>query len=98
MLHQEYVKSLHSHSGDQLPETRMKAAERVGEDAPNLISKKWLCDHYNISHHNPNGLYRNVLTPDVLEQLGLSTETVRTRSFKMFSATDSRKLKQILFG
>jgi len=79
-------------------ETSLKAEGRVVTDIPNLITKKWLYCHFEISRSHPNGLYRNILTSEVLEELGLSINQVRTPGFRVFSATQSRKLIQILFG
>ncbi len=72
------------------------AANRVGDTPPTLITKKWLCIHFNVSRSRPDPLYRYILTPEVLEQLDLCTETVRSKGFKTFNAQQSKILIQLL--
>lgn len=71
------------------------------ESATNhLLSKKDLCCYYNLI--NPQGncnydaLYNLVLTDEVIQQMGLTVEQVRCRGKKIFTATETLRLKDIL--
>ena len=74
-----------------------KHSQRVGEEIPPIITKKWLYGHFQISPTNKAQLYRLVLTSEVLEFIGLELHAVRTKSFRSFDAIQSRNLAKILF-
>lgn len=81
--------------GAETPKISLKQEGRV---APPLITKKWLCAYFGLRSNNTSGIYRKILTDDVLQQLGLSISEVRNKKFKMFTAVQSRHLSEILFG
>lgn len=63
---------------------------------PLLISKKWLCIHFGLigpaGKANTEALYRKVLTPDVLQAVGLSEAVVRCRTVRTFDRTTSIRI------
>lgn len=65
--------------------------------APAIISKKWLCAHFECQY--PNGtmnyrrLYRLVLTDQVLTEIGMTRAQVRRTQLREFDAITSRKIK-----
>lgn len=68
-------------------------SQRVGETAPTLLTKKWLRAHYNLCGR---ALYKFVLTPPILQEIGKTEGQVRQRGFKIFDAVDSERLKTLL--
>jgi len=66
---------------------------------PAIISKKWLCGHFECQY--PSGqmnyrrLYRLVLTDQVLSRIGMTSQEVRQASFREFDALTSYQLKII---
>lgn len=85
--------------GESAKNTRRAPAPAAAE-VPRLITKKWLYNYYDLSR--PGGrcrcdqLYKKVLTPSVLSQIGRTEEDVRQRSVKYFDAVTSRHLCRIL--
>lgn len=79
-------------------------ATKVTHSAPNevppLISKKWLCAHFECQY--PNGrfnysrMYRLVLTDEVIRRVGLEVTEVRRSQFREFDAVVSHRLKIVL--
>lgn len=73
---------------------------QADDPAPALIDKKWLCHRLDLVH--PSGrpkylaLYRYVLTPHVLQMLGLTEKEVRQRGFRIFSREQTVELVKIL--
>lgn len=69
-------------------------------DVPNLISKKWLLNHFNLvtpgGYSAPGVLYRYVLTQEIIQALNLTMEVVRCKSFKRFNAVQSQRLRILL--
>lgn len=74
-----------------------QSSERVGEEIPPIITKKWLYGRFNISPTNKSQLYTLVLTDNVLQAIDLTVSQVRTCAFRSFNAVQSRKLAEILF-
>lgn len=65
-------------------------------EVPALISKKWLCVRFGIHGRADGALYKKVLTPDVIQQLGVEPEQIRNQRIRVFDAVTSNKLKEIL--
>lgn len=67
---------------------------------PAIISKKWLCWRFELVHPGgkPNypALYVWILTPDVLQALGLTTKQVRRPEFRTFNRQHSVQLVELL--
>ena len=78
----------------------LRAGHSVTDQVPPLISKKWLCVHFGLTcpggKANTSGLYSKVLTPDVLESIGLTEKEVRRQEVRTFDRTTSRLLIQAL--
>lgn len=81
--------------------------DRVGEvplrthhAPPPIITKKWLAWRFGCVHpcrkFNYSRLYRLVLTPDVLLEIGYTPETVKGPGVQEFDAVASAKLIKIL--
>lgn len=77
---------------------------RVGEpenEVPTIITKKWLAERYKCNDYtgrvNTIRLFRYVLTPAVLEAIGLTENECRKKSFRSFTAVQSSQLSAILF-
>lgn len=80
--------------------TAQKNSERVGEEIPRLLTKKFLCCYFGLfSGSRPvySTLYSKVLTNDVLEKAGMTQEQIRKRGFRFFDAQQSERLRAILF-
>jgi len=75
-------------------------AQSYTDQVPPLISKKWLCVHFGLTcpggKPNTTSLYSKVLTPDVLEAVGLTETQVRCRQVRTFDRTTSRRLIEAL--
>lgn len=74
--------------------------ENARYQAPELITKKWLCIRFNLIYTNPvrcnyKGLYKFVLTGEVLQALG-DPESIRQQSFKMFTRQQTVILCRLL--
>lgn len=81
--------------------TTKNQPERVGEDWPPLLTKKWLAIHFGC--FNGREILRRrfraqVLTPEVLQRAGISEEHAYSRSTRTFTATQSLMLTKILRG
>ena len=85
--------------GESAKNTRRAPAPAAAE-VPRLITKKWLYNYYDLSR--PGGrcrcdqLYKKVLTPAVLSQIGRTEQDVRRKDVKYFDAVTSRRLCEIL--
>lgn len=80
--------------------TQHKPSDRVGEDIPALISKKWLCCHFGLmSGGRPmyQTMYTKVLTQEVIEAAGMKVEDVRRRGMHVFNAIQSAAIRRVLF-
>ena len=79
-----------------------KSAERVGEDWPPLLSKKWLAVHFGCLKSdgtiNRQKFRTHVLSAQVLELAGISIEKAYSVSTKTFNAIESMSLTKILRG
>jgi len=79
---------------------KQQNTEKHTEKVPQLLSKKWLAAYFGFVRPCGvvyyAGLYRHVLTVDVLTRAGLDMETVRTRQVKTFDRTSSLLLIEIL--
>lgn len=77
-----------------------KTTIQAPDPPPPIITKKWLCVRFQCQYPGGNfnytRLYRLVLTPDVIRQIGMTPETIRGRTVREFDAVTSRKLKQVL--
>lgn len=84
------------------PKSTEKAAERVGEEWPPLLSKKWLAVHFgclkNDGTINRQKFRTHVLNSEVLKMAGISIEKAYSVSTKTFNAIDSMSLTKILRG
>lgn len=78
----------------------MKSTYQAPADAPPLISKKWLACRFNLMSPagsvDYKGLYRKVLTPDVIQEMGLTIEQVRRSDVRTFDRQQTIKLIEIL--
>ena len=67
---------------------------------PLLISKKWLCIHFNLigpgGKANTEALYSKVLTREVLTAAGLTETEVRRREVRTFDRTTTLRLSEAL--
>lgn len=67
---------------------------------PLLLSKKWLCHHFGLvgpaGKTNTEALYKKVLTPDILQAVGLTADAVRSRSVRTFDRPTSMRLIEAL--
>lgn len=65
-----------------------------------LLTKKELCVIFGLvspaGRCNYPRLYTHVLTPDVLIQMGVSIEVIRSPKKRMFTAVESAHLRRIL--
>lgn len=81
--------------------TQKPPEERVGEEWPRLLSKKWIAIHFGC-YNGQNVLWRrfrsHVLTPEVLQNAGIDQDFAYSRHCKTFNAIQSMKLTQILRG
>lgn len=73
-----------------------KTPPEAKKEVPALISKKWLCVRFGIHGRAHGALYKKVLTPDVIQQLGVEPEQIRNQRIRVFDAVTSNKLKEIL--
>jgi len=80
--------------------TTYRAPVAGTSEVPKLITKKWLYNYYDLER--PGGrcrcdqLYKKVLTPEVLSQIGRTEQDVRRKDVKYFDAVTSRRLCEIL--
>jgi len=67
---------------------------------PRLITKKSLCVYFGLvnarGRMNYHRLYLRVLTPEVIDALGMSAEQMRHPGMKEFDAVQSATLREIL--
>lgn len=66
---------------------------------PQLITKKWLCIRFGFFRNgrcNYTSLYCKVLTPSVIEKLGMQPDEVRRKGLKGFDRERTILLIQIL--
>lgn len=66
---------------------------------PQLITKKWLCVRFGFYRNgrcNYNSLYCKVLTPSVIEKLGMEPGEVKRKGLKGFDRERTILLIQIL--
>lgn len=79
---------------------KMSETTPQAPEVPLLLTKKYLCDRFGFlmpsGTRNYPGLYRKVLTPSVLDKLGVDAEVVRQKSFKTFDREQSILLTKIL--
>lgn len=77
-----------------------KSTVHAPEPPPRIITKKWLCSHFQCQYpsgdFNYTRLYRLVLTPEVIDAIGMTPERIRGRTVREFDAVTSRKLMQVL--
>ena len=77
-----------------------KVTHLAPSDVPPIISKKWLCSHFECQYpsgrFNYGRMYRLVLTPDVIQRVGLEVAAVRSVHFREFDAVASHRLKIVL--
>ena len=77
-----------------------KVTHSAPTEVPPIISKKWLCAHFECQYpsgrFNYGRMYRLVLTPGVLAYVGLDADTVRSAGFREFDAVASLRLKTVL--
>lgn len=67
---------------------------------PALITKKWLCIHFGLMRSGGSiyyeGLYKKVLTPEVIERMGCTPEEIRDSRLRTFNRLQTLKLIEIL--
>lgn len=67
---------------------------------PMLISKKWLCVHFDLVYPggrvNTRALYSKVLTPAVIRSMGMSVMEMRSAALKTFDRQQTIKLIKLL--
>lgn len=78
-----------------------KRTNQTLQEAPALLTKKWLCHHFGLvsagtARYNYKKLYRAVLTVRVIRAIGMTERQVRRRTFREFDAERSALLKNIL--
>lgn len=82
------------------PAWAAKLTNQPPADVPPIISKKWLCSHFECQYpsgrFNYGRMYRLVLTPDVIQLVGLEVSAVRSVHFREFDAVASHRLKIVL--
>lgn len=70
------------------------------EPAPPLICKKWLCIRFDLVYPsgrvNVRALYSKVLTPAVIQGLGMSESEIRSNRLKMFDRQQTVLLIRLL--
>lgn len=97
----QHPNAIPGHQNTPNPQNSQKAAERVGEDWPPLLSKKWLAIHFGCWNGTTIARKRfrsQVLTPEVLEKAGIPQERAYSVSTKTFNVIDSMKLTLVLRG
>lgn len=69
-------------------------------DVPMLISKKWLCHHFDLVYPNGRcnirGLYTHVLTPRVIREMGMTELEMRSQGLKTFDRQQTVMLIRLL--
>lgn len=79
---------------------RQETQDNTFKTPPPLITKKWLCYRFDLvsgrDRLNYDGLYRKVLTPEVIEAMGATVAEIRSRRLKTFSRQQTMMLINLL--
>ncbi len=75
-------------------------ADRGADPPPPLITKKWLACRFGLMHESGNidykKMYRKVLTPEVIRELGSTVEEIRCKNLRTFTRQQTNILIRIL--
>lgn len=100
MSESQRIKSFDPPKAPQTSKTTEKVGERVGEEWPPILTKKWLANFYGFVSPKGAIAYRqfrkHVLTKELLERAGISPEIAYSPKTRMFSAIESMNIKKIL--